>query len=151
MILASEIPAVKIQDAPSFLAIITAFVLVLIILNMPFRDPKNPNIKISPAFGKPAAELRSPEENITLWQFMSVSWMAPLISLGKSRQLKDVWSLSYEFQHRTLHNQFRELRGTVIMRLLEANGLDLFIISILSIIELVSSRCPLPFQLEGSA
>jgi len=72
---------------------------------------------------------------------MTVSWMAPLISLGNSRQLNDndVWFLGYEFQHRKLHDRFRELQGSVLRRLLEANGLDLLIISTLAVIEQVAS------------
>ena len=76
-----------------------------------------------------------------MWQYMSVSWMAPLIKLGREKQLneEDVWRLGYEFQHRLLHDSFRELKGTVLSRLIEANALDLVIISILSIIELFAS------------
>jgi len=72
---------------------------------------------------------------------MTISWMKPLISLGNARQLndEDVWLLSYEFQHRILHDRFRELKGSVLRRLVEANGLDLIIISVLSIIELFAS------------
>lgn len=111
------------------------------ILHMPLRDPNLPNERIAPAFGPPTKELRSPEDNLTLWQFMTISWMKPLISLGNSRQLndEDVWMLSYEFQHRILHDRFRELKGSVLRRLVEANGVDLLIISVLAIIELFAS------------
>lgn len=70
--------------------------------------------------------------------------MAPLISLGNGKQLndEDVWSLGYEFQHRLLHDSFRELKGTVLNRLIQANALDLAIISVLSIIELFASMNP---------
>lgn len=67
--------------------------------------------------------------------------MAPLIRLGNERQLndEDVWLLSYEFQHRVLHDRFRELKGSVLRRLVEANGVDLVIISGLSVLELFAS------------
>lgn len=73
---------------------------------------------------------------------MSVSWMEPLIKRGNEKQLndEDVWSLGYEFQHRLLHDSFRELKGTVLSRLIEANALDLVLISILSVIELFASK-----------
>jgi hypothetical protein len=118
-----------------------AFGAIMIILFMPMRHPNLPNDQISPAFGPPTSQLRSPEDNFTLWQFMTVSWMSPLISLGNTRQLnnEDVWSLGYEFQHRGLHDRFRELQGSVFRRLLEATGVDLSLISILSIIELFAS------------
>ena len=68
--------------------------------------------------------------------------MAPLISVGNTRQLNDddVWFLGYEFQHKKLHDRFRKLQGSVLARLLQANGLDLFIISILAIIEIFASK-----------
>lgn len=77
-----------------------------------------------------------------MWQYMSVSWMEPLIKRGNEKQLndEDVWSLGYEFQHRLLHDSFRELKGTVLSRLIEANALDLVLISILSVIELFASK-----------
>ena len=73
---------------------------------------------------------------------MSVSWMGPLISLGNTRQLndQDVWFLGYEFHHSVLHDTFKELRGTVVRRLLKANAIDLIIISILGILELMASK-----------
>lgn len=76
-----------------------------------------------------------------LWQFMTVSWMSPLITLGSSRQLndEDVWSLSFEFQHKTLHEKFRELKGSVVRRLLTANGIDLIIISSLAVVSSLAS------------
>jgi hypothetical protein len=67
--------------------------------------------------------------------------MAPLISVGKTRQLhdEDVWSLGYEFKHRLLTDRFKELEGTVIRRLLVANGTDLIFMGILALIELFAS------------
>lgn len=111
------------------------------ILCMPLRDPSLPSADISPAFERPHHFLRSPEDNLTLWQFMTVSWMSPLISIGSKRQLndEDVWQLSFEFQHRLLHQKFRELEGSVVRRLLQANGLDLIILLGLGAIEALSS------------
>lgn len=83
---------------------------------------------------------------------MTVSWMKPLIELGNKRQLndEDVWSLGYEFKHRMLHDRFRELRGSVLRRLLVANGVDLMIMSVLAVLELVASgSSPLQFLLNG--
>ena len=129
------------DDIPILLGISTALAAIAIILNMPLRDPRLSTEKVSPLFSPTTSSLRSPEDNLTIWQFMTVSWMAPLISLGNSRQLndEDVWSLGYEFQHRLLLDRFSELKGTVLRRLLDANGIDLIIISVLSIIELFAS------------
>ncbi|SPO05389.1 related to bile acid transporter [Cephalotrichum gorgonifer] len=110
---------------------------ILVMLNIPMRDAWKRTDGISKPFAEPTSTLRSPEDNMTLWQWMSVSWMAPLISVGVERQLhgNDVWLLPYEFQHSRLHTIFRELNGSVLIRLLKANGLDLVIISCLGFLE----------------
>jgi hypothetical protein len=129
------------QDVPSVLAPAAAFVGVIVILNMPLRDPKLPNDDISPPFSEPTATLRSPEDNLTIWQYMSVSWMAPLIKRGIAGKIDDenVWDLGYEFKHERLHNSFRALKGSVTRRILIANGADLVRTTTLSLIQLVAS------------
>lgn len=121
--------------------ILAALLSVSFILCMPLRAPDLPTDEISPTFEKPGYRLRSPEDNLTLWQFMSVSWMSPLISVGSKRQLnsEDVWKLGFEFQHRLLHQKFRELSGSVVRRLLAANGFDLLILLVLGTVEAISS------------
>lgn len=111
----------------------------LVILLMPLRAPALPCIDISAVGQQPSSKFRSPEDNLRLWQFLTVSWMAPLISTGKKRQLQedDVWSLGFEFQHRRLHDRFRRLRGSVIGRLLHANGIDVFIITAIAIVQML--------------
>ncbi|KAF2838425.1 ATP-dependent bile acid permease [Patellaria atrata CBS 101060] len=118
-----------------------ALISVIVILNMPLRHPSLSRAEISATFDAPTFELRSPEDSLTPWQFMSVSWMAPLIGIGALRQLhdEDVWKLGYEFQHRRLHHAFRELQGSVVRRLIKANGIDLLIISALAIVELAAN------------
>ncbi len=132
----------RIQDIPTYLEIFTALSVITIIVRMPLRNPELPSIEISKPFGPPTHELRTPEDNMTLWQFLTVSWMSPLISLGTARQLndEDVWSLGFEFQHRKLHDNFRELHGSVVKRLFVANGLDCVITTLLGILELVASK-----------
>ena len=94
--------------------------------------------KVSNPYGKPSAQDRSPEDKVTLWQFCTVSWLAPLLTLGNKRMLneEDVWSLPYEFKHEPLHEAFREVQGTVVRRLIKANVVDLIIIPSLAILEL---------------
>ncbi|KAI9368175.1 P-loop containing nucleoside triphosphate hydrolase protein [Aspergillus egyptiacus] len=106
---------------------------------MPLRPAALPCMDISAVGQKPSSDFRSPEDNLRLWQFFSVSWMAPLMTIGKKRQLdeNDVWSLGFEFQHKRLHEKFRQLRGSVIARLLRANGVDVLIISAISIVQMV--------------
>lgn len=123
--------------------VLAALLSISFILSMPLRDPNLSTDGISSPFEKPDHTLRSPEDNLTLWQFMSVSWMSPMISVGSERQLnsEDVWQLSFEFQHRLLHEKFRELGGSVVRRLLSANGLDLLILWALGTVEALSSMC----------
>ncbi|RDW74392.1 putative ABC bile acid transporter [Aspergillus mulundensis] len=106
---------------------------------MPLRPASLPCIDISGVGQKPSSEFRSPEDNLRLWQFLTVSWMAPLMAVGKMRQLDegDVWFLGFEFQHKRLHEKFRQLRGSVIGRLLKANGIDILIISTISIVQMM--------------
>lgn len=122
---------------------------LLAILLMPMRDPILDSTGIASDEEYPTSALRSPEDNLNLWQFMTVSWLSPLISRGYKNQLndEDVWLLPYEFQHKYLHMLFRELQGPVWVRLVLANGLDLFIISALGIIEATANlSAPLLLQ-----
>ncbi|KAI8635112.1 ABC transporter [Xylariaceae sp. FL1651] len=114
-----------------------ALAAIFVILPMPMRDPGLNSTDIAGSDDPPTFRLRSPEDNLSLWQFMTVSWLSPLISRGYKNQLndEDVWLLPYEFQHKRLHMLFRELKGPVWKRLGLANGLDLFIITGLGILE----------------
>lgn len=126
---------------PASLELFTGVSAIVVVLCMPLRNPGLPNNGISPPFGRPSSQHSSPEDNLSLLQFMTVSWMSPLISLGLTRQLNesDVWSLAFEFQHGILHDRFRQLKGSVIRRLITANGLDLVIISSLGVLESLAS------------
>ncbi|KAE8144446.1 ABC transporter [Aspergillus avenaceus] len=109
------------------------------ILMMPFREPSLPCIDIGVVGHASSSKFRSPEDNLRLWQFLTVSWMAPLMRVGKQRQLneEDVWFLGFEFQHRKLHERFRRLRGSVISRLFQANGIDVSIITLVSTVQMI--------------
>ncbi len=132
----------RLQEVSPILELLIAISAILVILLMPLRNPDLPNDEISATSTPPTFELRSPEDNLTLWQFLSVSWMGPLITRGKRRQLhaEDVWKLSYEFQHRYLHDKFREVTGSVGWRLIKANCLDLIILTVLGVLDLLASK-----------
>ncbi len=116
-----------------------------ITLAMPIRDPLLDNRDISVPFQTPTYRKRSPEDNFSLWHWMTVSWMSPLISTAYRRQLQDedVWLLPYQFQHDRLHRLFRQVKGSVTLRILQANAPDLFITSGLGIIESATSLIPI--------
>lgn len=131
-------------------SLVLALLGISVILLMPLRDPQLPADDISQPMSDPTSILRSPEDNLSLFQFMTVSWMSPLLRIGYRRQLEDedVWRLAYEFQHQRLHGNFRLLKGTVVQRLLKANAIDLCILTILGLLELVLQySVPLLLQL----
>ncbi|KAF9876377.1 ABC bile acid [Colletotrichum karsti] len=117
------------------------------IVAMPMRDPRLGDDGI--ANKDPSHELRSPEDNLTLWRFMTVSWMGPMIARGSEKQLHetDVWQLPFEFQHDRLHTLFRDLRGTMMTKLISANGMDLIIQSCLGMIE-TAANLSIPLLLK---
>lgn len=122
-------------------SILIACIGVVVVVHTPLRDPRLSKAEISRPFTTPSGTFRSPEDNLTLFQWMTVSWLGPLIKTGNQRQLhdEDVWQLAYEFQHRHLHDAFRELKGTVVRRLLVANWIDLVLLTTLAIVELAAN------------
>ncbi|KAK9788955.1 putative ABC transporter [Seiridium cardinale] len=114
---------------------------IIIILSMPMRDPGLSTEGIAGPHDGATSDLRSPEDRLTLWQFMTVSWMAPMMTIASRKTLNDgdVWLLPFEFQHSRLHMLFADLRGSVIWRLVLANGLDLIITTSLGILEMVAN------------
>ena len=116
------------------------FLAVIIIGNMPIRDPTWASSDIGYPGQSPSHLLRSPEDNLTLFQFWTMSWVFPLASLCRKREIvvEDVWQLPFDFQHSRLYLAFRGVQGKLLSRLIEANGLDLFISVALAIVEKVS-------------
>lgn len=130
----------NVERGVTITSLVLSCITIIVILMMPLRDPTIPAKDISKPFSEPTSFLRSPEDNMTVWQFMSVAWMGSLIRVGSKRQVEDedVWQLGAEFQHRRLHHNFRLLKGTVIRRLLRANGIDLVILTVLGLLELLA-------------
>lgn len=120
---------------------------IILVLNMPMRDPLLASASICPPYQTPTSSLRSPEDNFTLWNWMSVSWMGPTVKTACDRQLhdEDVWTLPLEFQHDRLHRLFRDVEGSVLIRLLKANAPDLIITTCTGILESLCSLLPVIF------
>ena len=136
-LLLNDTDGLQIHDLPIFVSIIASIGAIATILHMPLRDPELSNNNISAPYDPPSKKDRSPEDKLSPWLFMTVSWMNPLIHTGSKRQLEDddVWELGFEFQHKGLHDKFRELKGSVVRRLLAANGVDLIILTFLALAE----------------
>lgn len=121
---------------------ILSLISIVIILNIPLSDP-SPSEKATISTGNevPTQTLSSPEDDITLWQWMTVSWLSSLLDLARKRQLHeaDVWALPAEFRHAPLHEMFRKTRGFVQRRILTANWFDLFLLALLAITQTVAS------------
>lgn len=108
------------------------------ILLMPFTDYTLSNDGgVATSTGFPTDQLRSPEDNLRLWQFMTVSWIGPLIKKSRYSILneEDVWQLPRTFQISTLLKAFRNLEGSIFRKLLLANDLDLILTTILGILQ----------------
>lgn len=131
----------KERDAPMAIAAVSSLLCLFIVLNMPMRDPVLSRDGISPVYTAPTVTLRTPEDNLTLLQYMTVSWMRPLITKGQTRAMEDedVWDLGYEYKHQRLHSAFRVLQGSVTKRVFMANGLDLVIITLLGLLQLAAT------------
>ncbi|PTB75546.1 hypothetical protein M440DRAFT_1356853 [Trichoderma longibrachiatum ATCC 18648] len=113
---------------------------MILICMMPLRDPSWGNRDIGQPHDKPSRTLRSPEDDLSLFRFWTMSWVNPLAQLCREREITedDVWQLPFEFQHLRLYMAFRELRGKLLPCLIRANGLDLTIATLLAVSERVA-------------
>ncbi|KAF5026676.1 hypothetical protein F66182_1225 [Fusarium sp. NRRL 66182] len=120
--------------------LILEFLAILVIGNMPLRHPFWDSSDIGSARIAPSNHVRSPEDNLSLFQFWTMRWVNPLADIAGKREIavEDVWQLPYEFQHWKLYTVFRTLKGKLLPCLIEANGLDLFIGTSTGIVERVA-------------
>ncbi|KAM0339037.1 hypothetical protein ACHAPU_011096 [Fusarium lateritium] len=113
---------------------------IVVIGNMPLRNPFWGALDIGNSRVAPSNLVRSPEDNLTLFRFWTMRWVNPLSKIASKREIavEDVWQLPYEFQHWRLYMAFRTLKGKLLPCLIEANGLDLFIGTFAGIVERVA-------------
>ncbi|KAG6003802.1 hypothetical protein E4U43_000858 [Claviceps pusilla] len=113
---------------------------ILVIGNMPLRNPAWGLDDIGNSKLPPSHHVRSPEDNLSLFRFWTVTWMHPLARLCRQREItvEDVWQLPFEFQHTRLYLAFRDLRGKLLPCLIEANGLDLFVATVFAVADTVA-------------
>ncbi|KAG8768254.1 hypothetical protein FRC12_005683 [Ceratobasidium sp. 428] len=81
--------------------------------------------------------LPSLEDHCTLWQWITFTWVSPIISLGARQPLeeKDVWQLSKAMRTRVLMRKFLQVkRSSLLRRILAANAMDLFLDGSLTVV-----------------
>jgi hypothetical protein len=120
-----------------YVTISAAVVCIAIVLLMPFRPISPGSGTISVAGTTPTDTERSPEDGLRLWQFLTTSWIEPVLKIGKVRQLEkeDVWKLGYAFQNGRIAAAFRQVQSsTMLRRLLKANAVDCCILIPLTLI-----------------
>jgi hypothetical protein len=130
------------RNLPEALGPAAALIGIFTILNMPLRDPTLSDEEISPVYSAPTVQLRTPEDNLTPLQYMTVSWMSPLIKKGMTKKMddEDVWDLGWEFKHARLHDKFRTLEGSVTKRIFLANGMDCVYTTSLAVFRLCACK-----------
>jgi ABC-type multidrug transport system fused ATPase/permease subunit len=98
------------------------------VLCMQYRQASASSGPISKVWTKPSSLERSPEDGMSMWQFLTGAWVWPLMTLGKERPLQkeDIWGIRYEVQADQLATAFRGLhQSTIFRKLLRANAIDL--------------------------
>ncbi|KAF7307138.1 P-loop containing nucleoside triphosphate hydrolase protein [Mycena indigotica] len=82
----------------------------------------------------PSVTMSCPEDNVTLWQWATFSFVEPIFHQANKATLNDtdVWSLSPYFKHKNLFNKYLKYRAnhpthSLIRFLLASNSLDLIL------------------------
>ncbi|PLW40557.1 hypothetical protein PCANC_16781 [Puccinia coronata f. sp. avenae] len=132
------------QDLSKFI-LICRFLTVIIILGMIYLTGSYPILDTLPcpnvakAGSSPSAQETCPEDTVSLWQWLSYSFLNPLLKLSQQRTLteEDVWKLSPFFQHRILFDRYLQLikeeypsenrKINLIWVLIRSNSIDLMI------------------------
>jgi ABC-type multidrug transport system fused ATPase/permease subunit len=132
------------RTATHQLVLILSVASALILLAMPMHVESRDYSPIAKVGAAPSNAERTPEEALRLWQYLTVSWVSPLLRIGNARQLEreDLWRLPYTVQSRRLADAFRDVPGSSIFwRLVKANLLDSIVLVIASFIDVLCSKC----------
>ncbi|KIY50596.1 hypothetical protein FISHEDRAFT_39032 [Fistulina hepatica ATCC 64428] len=82
----------------------------------------------------------TPEDYVTLAQWMTFSWVYPLVKKGRNTTLKeeDAWELSPTLQSRPIFVKFFDIKtNSLLKRLFWANSMDMFLDMILSFVSVL--------------
>ncbi|KAL1739961.1 hypothetical protein HDZ31DRAFT_20024, partial [Schizophyllum fasciatum] len=98
-----------------------------------------PNEDVARPHDTPTACQTVPEDDVTLWQWFTFSFVEPIFGVSDKRTLQaaDVWNLSPYFQHKNLFNKYLEYvtkhpDHSLLRFLLASNSLDLILDLLLS-------------------
>ncbi|KAG1750553.1 uncharacterized protein EDB91DRAFT_1108133 [Suillus paluster] len=121
-----EVLGVPLPPKLPFVGLISNLVAILVVIttvgNMPFELPSN-RIKKEDIYVK-----YSPEDYATMWEWITFSWVYPLIRRGSNMTMNedDVWDLSPTQQSRPVFIKFSAIiRSSLLRRLWAANSMDL--------------------------
>ncbi|KAJ7492339.1 P-loop containing nucleoside triphosphate hydrolase protein [Mycena latifolia] len=102
----------------------------------------------------PSAVLSCPEDNVTMWEWATFSFVEPIFHVANKGTLNesDIWSLSPYFKHTNLFNKCLEYRArhpshSLIRFLLVSNSLDLILDIVLELWGAVVGFVP-PYALQ---
>jgi hypothetical protein len=133
------------RNGAHHLAILLSFTSVFILLTMPMNVGSKGSSPIAKVGAAPSSADRTPEDALRLWQFLTVSWVSPLLRVGNTRQLQreDVWHLPYTFQTGRLADAFHDVPGrSIFWRLLRANATDCIVLTLTALIDVLCSKYP---------
>lgn len=143
-----EVFGVPLPPKLSFLGLISNLLATLVVLtvvgNMPFELPSD-RIKKEDIYVK-----HSPEDYATMWEWITFSWVYPLITRGSNMTMgeDDVWKLSPTQQSRPVFIKFSTIiRSSLLRRLWAANSQDLLLDFFLTYVSVIFTYAS-PFFLK---
>jgi hypothetical protein len=121
----------------SSLRFIDCLALLTICLSYPMQDIR-PGPKVAPADPKttvrPSRAFTSPEDGVTLWNWLTFDYLEPLFRLSGQGTLndEDVWDLPPGFKHANLFGKYLRVdaahpQQSLVWFLVTSNSLDLII------------------------
>ncbi|KAJ3895149.1 pleiotropic drug resistance ABC transporter [Lentinula edodes] len=100
---------------------------------LPLRDTP-PGERIASKNDIPSVNMTCPEDNVTLWSWLTFSFVEPIFTVANEGTLNegDVWSLSPYFKHKNLFNKYLGYQEkypthSLLRFLLVSNSLDLIL------------------------
>ncbi|KAG0701637.1 hypothetical protein DFH29DRAFT_925615 [Suillus ampliporus] len=143
-----EVVGVPLPPRLPFLGLISNLVAILVVItivgNMPFDLPSN-RIKKEDIYVK-----HSPEDYATMWEWITFSWVHPLITRGSNMTMneEDVWDLSPTQHSRPVFIKFSTIiRSSLLRRLWAANSMDVILDFCLTYVSVVFTYAS-PFFLK---